>query len=80
MNEHEHPSELPHATVAFGAVELAEQMASSSDHNPSNAKSAQCGLTPTASAEESVRPPREAENLPSVSVAQTIAQQLAGKE
>lgn len=80
MSEHKQALPTPHAPVAFGAVRAAEQMRSSSDHRPTNAKSAQSEHTTKASVEKSVRPPRNAENLPSTTVAQTIARRLAGKE
>jgi hypothetical protein len=82
MNAHQNPSEAPHAPVAFGAA-VTGQLRSSSDHSPTSAKSAhsaQCGIAPPASAGDSVHPPRKADNLPSASVAQAIAQRLSGKE
>jgi hypothetical protein len=82
MSAHQDTPEVPHSPVAFGAA-VAGQMRSSSDHSPTSAKSAhsaQSGIAPPASAGTSVHPPRKADNLPSTSVAQAIAQRLSGKE
>lgn len=82
MSEQQCTSEKPDAPAAFGAANLAARMRSSSDHTPARPKTAtaQCTLTPATSVVKSVRPPQNAANLPSTTMAEAIAQHLTGKE